>query len=227
MIIERKNIETSLAQMPAIGIVSANPDPAILLLHGYGGAKEETLGLGYRLAETRGEAICVDLRGHGENMSPASIETLDDINALVNSLKSQKRIVFAIGHSFGGLIALLSEADFRIGISPAFGKPLTPSLKAMIRDLRSYRVTDDSDDVFEIIENLSPKYMPDRTRDFVITAEKDPAEIKNMAEIVNVGGVRVAEIPRAGHGDVFLYETTYRLINDFIDERLREENRAK
>ena len=95
-----------------------------VLIHGYGGCKEQMLGLAARLSESGFSALCLDLRGHGEHPAPLGSGLLLDLEAGLARLRPTGRTI-AIGHSLGARLALMSSADVLVAISPAL--PSRPS----------------------------------------------------------------------------------------------------
>ena len=71
-----------------------------------------------RIAEIGLAVNVVDQRDHGENESPLDNKALPEIEAAINFCRQYGKVA-AIGHSFGGRLAMSSTADFSIGISPA------------------------------------------------------------------------------------------------------------
>jgi predicted alpha/beta-fold hydrolase len=65
MDIENRFLPGDGCKVPAILIQPEDPIGAAVIVHGYGGNKEEQLGLGWRVAEAGLVACVIDLRGHG------------------------------------------------------------------------------------------------------------------------------------------------------------------
>ncbi len=93
----------------ALSVIGSNNDaPTLLLVHGFGGAKEdfadhmEALGRHHRV-------VAFDLRGHGESEAPVepSAYSLDrlgaDVLAVADSLGLDRFRL--LGHSMGGMVA--------------------------------------------------------------------------------------------------------------------------
>ena len=66
MEIERETIYGDGFTVPCVTFKPSNSRGAVILVHGYGGSKEEILGLAWRIAENRFTTCAIDLRGHGE-----------------------------------------------------------------------------------------------------------------------------------------------------------------
>jgi len=82
------------------------------------------LGLALRLTEVGFACIVPDLPGHGEHPEPFGPTLLEEVQAAVAHAR-RYGLVLAAGHSLGGRLALLAEADAVVAISPAL--PLKPS----------------------------------------------------------------------------------------------------
>jgi predicted alpha/beta hydrolase len=140
MKIETLTMKSDGIDIPSIKITASDDAPDVVVLHGYGGSKEEQLGLSWRISMLGFNTLTVDLRGHGENILPLSIKIQDDLDGLIRTIKRPSRPVVAIGHSLGGRIALLSNAEYRIGLSPALPSSFSEQTQATITMLRQYRV---------------------------------------------------------------------------------------
>ncbi len=126
MAIIRESIQGNGFVVPGVQFIPSNAKNAVVIAHGYGGCKEEPLGLAWRVAES-GLAVCsIDLRGHGEHALPMDEHIQDDIEAAIEHCRSYGKVT-AIGHSLGGRLALISSADHAIGISPALESDIQPS----------------------------------------------------------------------------------------------------
>lgn len=88
------------------------------VVHGYGGCKEQMLGIAAHLAEAGWASLVFDLRGHGEHPAPLDERLLGDLEAALAYLRRYGKAV-AVGHSLGGRLALASSADLIVAISPA------------------------------------------------------------------------------------------------------------
>jgi len=107
--------------VPAYLYRPGQPIGGAALCHGYGGSKEQMMGLAARLAEEGLAALCFDLRGHGENPALLDERMLDDLEAAIRFLRRFGKVA-AIGHSLGGRLALMSTADVVVALSPAVPK---------------------------------------------------------------------------------------------------------
>ena len=110
---------------------------AAVICHGYGGAKEEMLALALAVVEGAGcRALCLDLRGHGENLTPLGAGVLEDGQAALDYLAADRPVV-AIGHSLGGRLALMANADLAVAVSPAAVQEISPQGRWMFENFPS------------------------------------------------------------------------------------------
>ncbi|ACA59839.1 alpha/beta hydrolase [Candidatus Desulforudis audaxviator] len=96
------------AGAPAYLLVPEGAEGCAVVLHGYGGCKEEVLGLGLAVAAAGFTACVPDLPGHGEHLETLTGESIERFTANVKNAG----FVAAVGHSLGGRMALA------LGIKP-------------------------------------------------------------------------------------------------------------
>jgi pimeloyl-ACP methyl ester carboxylesterase len=204
--------------MPSVLITTAKPKGGVVVLHGYGGCKEEQLGLAWRLAQLGLAACAVDLRGHGENRLPLDEDIPKDVDAVVAYCRRWGQVA-AIGHSLGGRLALTSSADCAIGISPTLDTAFSVQTRRLIASVRGYRVNEtDPDAIFKILAGL-PQWQPESGKPaMIIFGARDVPEIARTCKELRQRGVRgIVEIDHALHSDIFLSEATI----DRVAEQLR------
>lgn len=101
----------------------------VILLHGYGVDSLSMLPWAYLLAEKGWRCVLVDLRGHGASTSDRVYfgpQELNDLRSLLDHLQRSHQVetpVSLVGHSFGGVLALLwkkedSRIDKVVAMSP-------------------------------------------------------------------------------------------------------------
>ncbi len=122
--------------VPAYLFLPTSPAAGVAVAHGYGGGKEQMLGLAARLAE-RDLAACVfDIRGHGEHPAPLGPAMLEDLEATLAFLRRFGQVA-AVGHSLGGRLALACSADVIVAISPALPQRPSEEGRAMLTQFGS------------------------------------------------------------------------------------------
>ena len=208
MKIERQFIPGNGFHIPCVLITPPSPAGVAVIVHGYGGNKEEQLGLAWRVAEMGYVTCTIDLRGHGEHMLPFGVGALDEVDAAIRHCRSYGKVV-VIGHSLGGRLALLSSADAVIALSPAICPTYAAQIHHIIENSRSYRVREPSiASVFEVLEKL-PVWKPaDGRRTLLIYGSRDMPDIARGCQKLKEKGVPVIEISQALHSDIFLLEPT-------------------
>jgi pimeloyl-ACP methyl ester carboxylesterase len=77
MKIEKYSTKSIGIDIPTIKISTSFYSPNAIIIHGYGGNKEEQLGLSFRIATLGFNTFTIDLRGHGENALPLSNAIVD------------------------------------------------------------------------------------------------------------------------------------------------------
>lgn len=179
------------------------------------------LGLSHTIAEAGINTYTIDLRGHGENVQPFSADIVDDVNQIIRSVRRTTKVI-ALGHSLGGRLALLSDADYRIGISPALDRVYSEQTMLMINSLRQYRVKEvRSNIIFSIVKDLMPVGADLRDTDLVLYGTRDVPEIRNACLILKETSNNVVEIAGALHNDIFTLNETFEEIARFIEHETR------
>lgn len=220
MDIQRKFIPAHGYQVPAIFFAPYSADAAVVVVHGYGGSKEEQLGLAWRIAERGFAVFAIDLRGHGEHPLELNEGVPEDVEAAVRLARAFGKVA-VVGHSLGGRLALLSSADLAIAISPAFSQTYTPQThQNLLR--RSFRVREASPEtVFEICEKL-PVWEPKDRRAALIYGSRDIPEIMAACEEQKAKGVPTICLDNATHSDTYLLEATFEEIGRLIESLATE-----
>jgi hypothetical protein len=217
--IERTTIESNNYRIPAVLLQPDHPRGVAVVMHSYGGSKEEMIGLGFRVAEAGLIACIIDYRGHGQNPIPLNTNILKDVTAAINFCRTFGKVT-AIGHSLGGRLALLSDADYRIGISPSLDKEYSEHTWGLLKKMRSYRVDPPEIDPLCAVQNYLPVWNStnDTRNTTIIYGERDVEEIITGCEDLNDRGVKTFRIPAALHQDIFLLEETFSIIRNQIQE---------
>jgi 3-oxoadipate enol-lactonase len=105
---EGENMRVTMDDGVALEVTDAGGGPALLLVHGFGGAKEDFADHIEALAE-RHRVVTFDLRGHGESDGPTELDaySLDRMAADVIGVADALGIggFRLLGHSMGGMVA--------------------------------------------------------------------------------------------------------------------------
>lgn len=221
MIIERIRIRIHAGgfDVPAIIVSPENFRASVAVIHGYGGNKEEMLGLAWRIAEAGFRAVSIDLRGHGEHLLRFDGEIMKDVEAVIAFLRTHGPVA-VVGHSLGGRLALHSSADFAIGISPAIRRSFSEQTRKHIRSMRAHRVREVSDHIlFDVLERLPEWNASDRAA--LVVGERDVPEIADGCAELGKKGADLTVIPRALHADIFNQEECFAAVVKHLGERFR------
>jgi len=217
---------------------------AAVVCHGYGSAKEEMFAFGLAVAEgAHCRALCIDLRGHGENLAPIGAGVLTDVQAALDYLSADGPVV-AIGHSLGGRLALTAEADLAVAVSPAAVQEVSPQGRWMFENFPSPFVREPySGYVVELLDRLSdvppragPCLLVHAARDIpnIIAGTKELAQRLSGATLHEVdahlrpdvssesGFVRY--LPRwYNHGDLKFNPAVLSVVSEWLRSRLGDD----
>jgi dienelactone hydrolase len=218
MIIESMVVTAGDLQVPAIRISPRDPVGAAVVVHGYGGCKEEQLGLAWRVAASGLVTYAIDLRGHGQNPMALDDGVQEDVEIAIRHAREFGRVV-AIGHSLGGKLALMSSADFVIGISPPLDGTYGARTEELLKKLRGYRVrTESPGKVFDILTKIPEWEDKNEARSMIVYGSRDVPEIVTSCDLLRTRKANVLRIEDALHSDTYLLEKTF----EGIGHRLRE-----
>ncbi|MDS0527730.1 alpha/beta hydrolase [Clostridium sp. SHJSY1] len=215
MNIEKSIIYANDISIPCIVLTPANIIGNALVIHGYGGCKEEQLGLAFRVSELGLRTLVIDLRGHGENVSLLDDNILVDVESIVEYCHNFGQKVVAIGHSLGARLALSSSADYSIAISPALDKKFTDKTQKLLKDMRGYRVKESSkENLTAIIERLPELGKSNSENKMIIYGSRDIPEIITTCNELEKVNFLVKKIDNALHNDIFTLEKTFHYLTD-------------
>ena len=158
--------------IPGLLFLPESPRGGAIVCHGYGGVKEQMLGLATAIAEKGVAALTIDLRGHGENTVPIGPAMLDDVEAGLGYVRRFGRAA-AVGQSLGGRLALMSSADCMVAVSPVVVQEGSPQGRWMFENFPSPAVREPySGYVIELLDALGPVPGHDRPC-LLLYAERD------------------------------------------------------
>ncbi len=142
--------------IPAFLFSPASALGGAVVCHGYGGSKEQMLGVATSVAEKGVAALVIDLCGHGENTAPIGPAMRDELEAALQRIRRFGRAA-VVGHSLGGRLALMSSADVVVAMSPSVMMQMSPQGKWMFENLPSPGIREPySGYVLELLEKLGP-----------------------------------------------------------------------
>lgn len=150
----------------------ASPRGGAVVIHPYGGTKEQMLAVALGLAEKGIACLLPDLCGHGENHAEIGVGMLQEMEAGIQYTRRFGRAT-AVGISLGGRLALMSSADCMVAISPAVVAEISPQGKWMFENFPSPAVREPySGYVTELLDKLGPVPKHDRPC-LLLYAERD------------------------------------------------------
>ena len=214
MDIKKQIIKGDGFEVPSIVITPHDFKGAVVIVPGYGGSKEEELGLAYRVAEAGFKTFAMDFRGHGENTLSFDKNVVLDVETVIKYCKTFGKVA-AIGHSLGGRIALISSADYSIGISPAFATTFSDDTISLLRNVREYRVIQKSEGIIaKVIKEIPVFDFKDDNKRAIIYGSRDIPEI--VSECKNykarAKNASIMEINNAFHSDICTLEDTFQSV---------------
>lgn len=213
MKIEKDTIYVNGINIPSVILTPSNSIGVAVITHGYGGCKEEQLGLAYRIAELGITTCVIDLRGHGENTNLFDGNILLDIEGVIKYCRNFGQKVVAIGHSLGGRLSLISSADYAVGISPALDRNFSEKTQEILNNMRGYRVKQSSDEkLFKVIERLPILKNDNSINKMIIYGSRDVPEIINSCFHLKETDFLVNEVNNALHNDIFTVEDTFKYL---------------
>ena len=182
-------------QLPAVLLEPARPRGGAVVSHGYGGTKEDVLALALALAVRGWAAVAIDLRGHGEHPAAVDAGFLDDVNGALDHMR-RFGSTLALGHSFGGRLALASDADRAIGISPSIFRGISPEGQVMMETFTSPRVREDRPGYLLEIAPAIPPIRDDGKPRLIVHSESDvPGILAGLQALSLTNLERVAVAP--------------------------------
>jgi dienelactone hydrolase len=105
-------------EVPAI-LLTPEPDRSgAVLVHDFGGCKEDLLSLLVELGQLGVAVVAIDLAGHGNNKSVIGPRVLHEVEAALSFMRRRFEHVGCAGVGFGARLALMSSADYVAAVSP-------------------------------------------------------------------------------------------------------------
>ncbi len=129
----------------AVGELTGDARPTILLLHGLASDRRELEPLAEAIAQAGMSALAIDLRGHGESQGPRGVVSqgrmLADVAAWRQLLAGQGHAMVGVaGHSLGGLWALAVANRFPVDALACLCSPASIRSELNLFELAGYRV---------------------------------------------------------------------------------------
>jgi pimeloyl-ACP methyl ester carboxylesterase len=181
-------------RLPAVLLEPPRPRGGAVVSHGYGGTKEDVLGLALSLAVRSWAAIAIDLRGHGEHPAAVDAGFLEDVNGALDHMR-RFGATLAVGHSFGGRLALASEADRAIGISPSIFRGISAEGQVMMETFSSARVREKHPGYLLEIAAAIPPVRDDGKPRLIVHSERDVPGILAGVQALSLANLERVAVP--------------------------------
>lgn len=186
----------------------------LLILHGYGGCKEEMLPLSVFMAARGIPALAIDLPGHGETGGLFDYKTtIGCLSYWQNYLG--REIVAAVGHSVGGRLALASPFSRNVAISPPLSAFFVGNKREMIRLLRPKQVKESApfSGLREILDTLGKTLPADPgKKGLLLFAQQDLPVVKEAAAAASPRCYEIKEIKHCHHQDILTAPQTLEVV---------------
>lgn len=204
-------------ETPAIIVEPDKPKFTALLLHGYGGSKEEMLPIAYRLALVGIAGLAVDLPGHGQNKDLFNYDNAMGTVERVVSLHNPKAVV---GHSIGGRLGLKLGLPIVV-ISPPLTIAFAGSRAEMLKILRARRAREEQPymGLRNVLEKLAGD-LGDSAASITIYGGHDLKTVKDFAKKRRSIGGNIMMVKGAGHLDIISAEETLKKVPAWIIKKV-------
>lgn len=189
-----------------------------LVIHGYGGNKEEMLGLAVNLAERGNFKLSVlDLPGHGDNLSApfslaGALTAIEEANAALGQPK------FFIGHSLGARLGLLAGFQTAVVISIPGDAVFEGNQRQLLKVLRARRVVEAA--AFGGLQEVLAAAVTPVPRMLALRAQFD---LKSVSDLIALWGNRVTEVCNirdCNHLDIISHPRTFMEIDKWLRKNL-------
>ncbi len=204
--------------VPAYSFLPEKPRGGAAVVHGYGGCKEQMLGIAARLAEEGWAGLAIDIRGDGEHPAPVDEGLLQDLEAALASLRRFGKVV-AVGHSLGGRLALLSSANLVIAISPAVASRPSEEGRQMLLAFGATTVRSPSPGyILELLQRMEQVKAPSRPV-LLLHGEQDiPTLIEGIRGLAgNLSQGTLATVSTFQHAEASLSPTILPYLNRWFN----------
>jgi hypothetical protein len=213
MNIHRNLIQSNGYNIPSIIIEPSESIGIVIIIHGYGGNKEEQLGLGWRISESGFTSCLIDLPGHGENDDYFEGDIKLYVDSVIDFYKKKESKIIVVGHSIGGRLSLVSKAAYVIGISPTLVKEFSEGTKGFTTNIRSYRVRQLNDDFLWSLHRQLPLFdIAEKKAALIIYGSRDIPEIIKSCKELKEKTNNVFEVDKVLHSDSYTNERVFEII---------------
>ncbi len=181
-------------RVPAIVLEPADSHGGAVVSHGYGGIKEEMLGLALAFTLRGWTTLVIDLRGHGAHPAELNPGLLEDLNGAIDYLR-RFATTLAVGHSLGGRLALACDADRAIGFSPSIVRGISSAGQTMMTTFTSPRVRERYPGYLLEIVRTMPAIPDDGKPRFIVHSERDVPGIMAGLDALSLTNLQRVTVP--------------------------------
>ena len=198
-------------------VSSPSPKYEGVVIHGYGGNKEEILGLAIHLATNLDSKICVfDLPGHGHQENQLNLKNA--LASLSDALKTLDNPSFAVGHSLGARLALMRELSVVTAISPPLDVHFEGNRKDLLRVMRTRRVKEESP--FSGSDEIISQDCKLAEKTLLLKADQELATVNSFCEKWQDRNIDCHKIKNTSHLDIISAPLTIELTCNWLRENL-------
>lgn len=189
-----------------------------LVIHGYGGSKEEMLGLAVGLAARLPlKLLLFDFPGHGGAAEePLTLAAARE--AVATAAAALDNPVFFVGHSLGARVGLLSGLEMAVCISMPGAARFEGSRTDLLRTLRARRVNEASP-LSGLAEVLANGAEP-AARTLLICAGRELESVTDLAAAWREQGIPCREIRDSSHNDIVSAHETLEVAATWLKDNL-------
>lgn len=197
----------------------------VVLIHGYGGCKEEMLPFAVRLGMAGFKCYIPDLPGHGENKNIFSLKEAGALIGKINSDFASKLEPAVVGHSIGVLLAFNTKASNIVAISPP-APQLTDfggSRTQMLKTLRARKVVEETPyaGLREILKKM--QYPSKKVNSLIVYAKNDLSSIiENACNLSKKYLCDLKKLPDVDHNDIINAAQTANLTIEFLNNLIKK-----
>lgn len=196
-----------LADNRHISIEPSKPLFCVLLLHGYGGSKEEMLPLGYRLALSGISAVIIDLPGHGQDKGIFNYKNTNQ--AIAEVLTGGYIFQAIVGHSLGARLAMEYNLP-AVCLSPPLEMFFEGRRTELLNVLRVRRVNEEApfEGLKSVMSEVNSKQMKVGQK-LILYGDSDLQTVKDFAQNAAARGGETVKIEKASHSDIITASQAY------------------
>lgn len=189
-----------------------------LVIHGYGGNKEEVLGLTIGLAGALDARMLVfDLPGHGD-LADRAFTADSALAALRDAVAALGRPAFFVGHSAGARLGFMSGLAVGVGVSMPGPAEFEGNSRELLQVLRARRVTEAS--AFSGLSELLALHVRPASATLLLRAAQEIRSVNVLADEWAHQGIECRRIDASNHLDIVSSPHTYQVIHEWLTTKL-------